>query len=181
MDMINKERQLIEITDSIYLRPLMFTERKDGSEQFNVCIKTETGELAAMELITRNSNGVFSFNEAAIGTIGSPEFDRYIRKFQASPDLSAFDGRLIPQNEEALYQRVSEAYAQTKSLKQTAKLLSLSEERTRRILFTTGDYTCKIHENLMKALREGKTLDEAAESAGVSRSRVHAYLPYGVN
>ncbi len=181
MDMINKERQLIEITDSIYLRPLMFTERKDGSEQFNVCIKTETGELAALEVITRNSSGVFSFNEASIGPIGSPEFDRYIRKFQASPDLSAFDGRLIPQNEEALYQRVSEAYTQTKSLKQTAKLLAISEERTRRILFTTGDYTCKIHENVMIALREGKTLDEAAESAGVSRSRVHAYLPYGVN
>jgi hypothetical protein len=84
----------------------------------------------------------------------------------------------IPKNEEQLYQRVSDMYAETQSLKKTAKLLSLSEERTRRILLTIKKYTCDIHEKLMQALRDGKSLDEAAEFAGVGRNRVHAYLPY---
>ncbi len=111
--------------------------------------------------------------------VDSPEFAAYIRKFQPGPDLSALGDRPVPQNEEELYSQVSETYARTKSLKLTAKLLSLSEERTRRILFTTGDYTCENHEKVMKALREGNSLDEAAELAGVNRNKIHAYLPYG--
>ncbi len=177
--MAKSERQLIEVTDRIFLSQQVYVGRKDGVEQFNVCVKTENGELAAMEIIVRGPGGDFSYKDTNIGQLGSHEFAGYIQKFQFGTGLSALEGRPVPKNEEELYQRATETYRQTKSLKKTARLLSLSEERTRRILFTTGDYTCDIHEKVLAALKEGKTLDETAEIVGVSRGKIHAYLPYG--
>ncbi len=178
--MAKHERQLIQITDMIFLTSQFMGMRKDGTEQFNVCVRTEDGELTAMEMIVRSPSGMYSYNDTPIGSLESPEFSQYIRKFQAGPDLSALNGKPPPKDESELYQRVSEVYAETKSLKLTAKLLTLSEERTRRILFTTKDYTCETHEKIMKLFQEGNTLDEIAELAGVKRNKIHAYLPYGV-
>ena len=68
--MARNERRLIEINETISLSQ-MLGDRKDGTEQFTVCIKTDTGELAAIEMIVRNPNGVFSFKDTNIGTIES--------------------------------------------------------------------------------------------------------------
>ncbi len=177
--MRKNDTKAIQVTDAIWLRPQGYALKTGEPEQFNVCVRNDAGELAALEYITRNADGVFTYNDTNIGTLDSPEFAQYIRKFQPGPDLSALDITTAPQNEEELFRRVSDVYAHTKSLKQTAKLLSLSEERTRRVLFTVKAYTCDNHEKVMKLLKEGKTLEEAAELAGIKRNKIHAYLPYG--
>lgn len=169
----------VYVSGGVWLSRQPFGLRPDGSQMVSVCLKTEDGELASMEMLILGSDGVYSFGNKAIGTIDSPEFVQYIRKFQSVPDAILSASRVIPKSEEELFKRVSETYAEIKSIKKTAKTLKISEEKARRILFTTGDYTCETHEKVMKLLKDGLSLDEIASMVGLSRHKIRAYLPYG--
>jgi len=178
MDRVRSDRDPVHISGNIWFKQQLFTPRQDGSRMVNVCVKTEAGVLAAIDAVVLNSNGVYTYKDKDIGTIGSPEFEEFLKRFQPLPDYSSLDGRPAPQNEEELYGQVRETYAKTKSIKKTARLVGLSEEKARRILFTTGDYTCETHEKVMALLKEGKSLDEAASAVGLNRHKIRAYLPY---
>jgi len=175
----NKKNSAVHISGGIWLSRQPFGLRPDGSRLINVCLQTENGELASMEMLTLSPDGVYSFGDKKIGTIDSPEFSRYIKKFQRVPDTILSADRPIPKSEEELFQRVSTIYTEIKSIKKTAKVLKISEEKARRILFTTGDYTCETYEKVMKLLKEGLSLDEIASIVGLSRPQIRAYLPYG--
>lgn len=175
----NNRDTAIHVSGGIWLSRQPFGQNPDGSQRINVCLQTESGELAAMEMLTLSSSGVYSQGEKILGVIDSPEFAQYIKKFQNIPDTILSEDRPYPTNKEELYKRVSEAYAETKSIKKTAKVLSLSEEKTRKILFTTKDYTCNTHEKVMDLLRKGMSLDEISKEIKLSRRKIRAYLPYG--
>lgn len=106
--MVKDERRLIKITDTLCLSPQSYGARNSGMERFNVCVRTETGDLAGLEYIDRDSSGVYWFNDTSIGTIDSPDFAKYIRKFQFGPDLTAFEKkrfRIMKQNCTSAYQK----------------------------------------------------------------------------
>ena len=169
----------VHVSGGIWLSPQIFGLRPDGSQLINVCLQTESGEMAAMEMLSLNSEGIYYQGDKKIGTIDSPEFAQYIKKFQIVPDTILSADRSYPKSEDEMYKRVTESYAETKSIKKTAKTLKISEEKTRRILFTTGDYTCDTHEKVMDLLRKGVPLDDIASEIGLSRHKIRAYLPYG--
>jgi hypothetical protein len=180
MDETGFDQYPIDVSNTIRLTRRMAGMRNDGSQLINVCVKTDEGQYAAIEAITCSPDGMFSYKDKPIGTIDSPEFLLFMKKYQSGPDLSSLTDGPAPKNDNELFQRVSEVYAETNSIKKTAKLLTLSEEKSRRILFTTKDYTCETHEKVMALLKEGKSLEDVSDAVGVSRRKIHAYLPYGV-
>lgn len=175
----NSREQPVHISGDIWLSPQPLGRRPDGSVNVNVCLRAENGLLAAMEMLILSPDGVYSLKEKTIGTIDSAEFAQYIKKFQNVPDVTLLENRTYSQNEEALFEQTRSTYAETKSIKKTAKILKISEEKARRILFTTGDYTCETHEKVMELLKKGISLDEISSTVGLSRHKIRAYLPYG--
>jgi hypothetical protein len=168
----------VPVSGGIWLARQIFGPQRDGSCMVNVCIKSEAGELAAIDSLFCDANGVYSYKDKSIGTIDSPEFEQFLKKYQSGPDLSQAAARPVPQNDKELYQQVSASYSETKSIKRSAKLLGISEEKTRRILFTLGEYTCELHEKIVHLLREGKSLDDVSAAVGLNRHKIHSYLPY---
>ena len=143
----------------------------------NISLKLEDGSFGAIEMLTLMPDDVFYSNNKKLGEYGSPEFMEYINKF--IPKENPLLNKPAPQNEEELFQQVSEIYADTKSIKKTAKVMGMSEERARRILFTVGAYTCETHEKVMALMKEGVSLSDTAKQIGMSLDQVRRYLPYG--
>lgn len=175
----NNKDAAIHVSGDIWLSRQPFGQNPDGSQRISVCVKNETGELVAMEMLTLSSAGVYSQGDKVFGTIDSPGFAQYIKKFQIVPESILFADMPWPKDKEELYKRVSDAYAEAKTIKKAAKILNFSEEKTRKILFTTGDYTCDTHKKVMNLLRKGMSLDEISKEIGLSRHKIRAYLPYG--
>jgi len=153
----------------------MLSQKPDGSQIVNVSLKLEDGSFGAVEVLTMMSDGVFYRSNKRIGKFDSPEFQEYIKKFIPQEEVQI--ARPPLQNEDELFKRVGEVYVQTKSIKKTAKWAGMSEERTRRILFTIGAYTCDTHEKIMSLSKEGVSLSDAAKQVGLSVPQVRAYLP----
>lgn len=168
----------IQISESIWLTKQAAGLRPDGTQRMNVCVKSTDGVLVALESVTLHPDGTYSYKEKSLGVIGSEEFRKYLQKFQPAPAAVSGSPKIVPENGAELFDKVSATYKEIGSIKGVANLYCISEERARKILFTTGDYTCPTHEKIMAELRSGKTVEEAAVAVGLTRKKASAYLPY---
>lgn len=76
------------------------------------------------------------------------------------------------------FETVVEVYRQTNSTKQTAKLLSISEVKVRRILITCGLWSSQTSNQIGDLYRQGLSVREIAQQLFMSEKNVQAYLPY---
>lgn len=76
------------------------------------------------------------------------------------------------------FETVVEVYRQTNSTKQTAKLLSISEVKVRRILLTCGLWSSQTSDQIGALYRQGLSVREIAQQLFMSEKNVQAYLPY---
>lgn len=76
------------------------------------------------------------------------------------------------------FETVAEVYRQTNSTKQTAKLLSISEVKVRRILITCGLWSSQTSAQIGDLYRQGLSVKEIAQQLFMSEKNVQAYLPY---
>lgn len=75
-------------------------------------------------------------------------------------------------------ERILELYEQSESIKKTAKSLSMSESKVRRILVIYGEYKNQLSIAVNKLYAEGCSKSKIARALGVSESAVASYLPY---
>lgn len=180
MSVINNANTLQHISGKIWLSRVREFKEREGSQPIYVCIEMDNGEFGAVECLQLDLNGDYYRKDKKLGGLESSEFIQYITELQGGVSSSSTD-ITPPKTEDELYVLISEVYAKVKSIKKAAKMIGISEERARRILFTTGDYTCDTHDKIMAMLRDGKSLDEIAPIVGVARNKIHAYLPYTRN
>lgn len=62
--------------------------------------------------------------------------------------------------------------------KAIAKRLKISEQKVRKILITAGAWSSARSEKIQELQKAGKSLDEIAETLGITRNAVISYLPY---
>lgn len=59
-----------------------------------------------------------------------------------------------------------------------ARRLKISEQKTRKILITAGAWSSPLSLKIAKMMEGGKSIDEIAESLGITRNAVLSYTPY---
>ena len=138
------------------------------SQMVSACLRMEDGTFISFTFLDLDDKGIYSDNGKAIGAIDDPCFIEYLQKISKPP----------AEEDAELFAHVCESYAETKSIKKTAKHLSVSEERVRRILITEGKYTCAQYEKITGLLNEGKTIEEISVILGMSPKQIKTYLPY---
>jgi DNA-binding CsgD family transcriptional regulator len=140
----------------------------------HVCIASASGDLGRLAYLRLDPKGVFFNGDTQLGTIDDPVFRAFIEKITGtgiSNPTPRGDG-------DATFADVCQSYEETSSIKKTAKLLALSEERTRKILITEGKYTCKQYEDIKKLMDEGKNINEVSEILKMTPKQIRTYLPY---
>jgi DNA-binding CsgD family transcriptional regulator len=143
--------------------------RPNVSRQYiTVCLRLDDGSFAGFCFLELDDKGIYHDGDTEIGMLDEPRFTEYIRKISKDP----------AEEEQELFAGVCGAYAESKSIKKTAKQLSISEERTRRILITEGAYTCEQHEKIMELLEQGKSIEEISALINMSVKQIKTYLPY---
>ena len=80
--------------------------------------------------------------------------------------------------EDTVYQSVIERYADTESVKDTAKATGVSEVKVRRILLTEGLWFSKTSLQVQALRGEGKNTEQIAEVLHTTVKAVQQYLPY---
>jgi DNA-binding CsgD family transcriptional regulator len=128
----------------------------------------EDGSFAGFYFLEVDDKGVYRDGDIEIGTLEAPCFIEYINKISKSP----------AEDEKEIFASVCSVYEGNKSIKKTAQLLSISEERVRRILITEGLYTCALHKQISELLNQGKPIDEIADILKMKPKNIRTYLPY---
>lgn len=75
-------------------------------------------------------------------------------------------------------ERIISTYHQLDSIKETSRVLRISEQSVRRILVNAGEYSNSRSQEIADLVAEGKSKEEIAEILHISRNTVQAYLPY---
>ena len=79
---------------------------------------------------------------------------------------------------DATMESISRLYEQGISIKKIAQRLNLGEQKVRKILITTGQYTTPLISKICSDFKGGMTTDELAEKYGLSHAAICAMLPY---
>lgn len=64
------------------------------------------------------------------------------------------------------------------SVAEIARRLKISEQKTRKILITAGAWSSPLSLKIAKMRGDGKSIEEIAESLGITRNAVLSYTPY---
>jgi len=75
-------------------------------------------------------------------------------------------------------ERVTSTYKKNESLKETARIEKLSEQKVRKILITVGSYTTPQIKSVNDLYEKGLTPKEIEVKLGISRAAVNSCLPY---
>jgi hypothetical protein len=137
-------------------------------QYITVCLRLDDGSFAGFRFLELDQHGVYHDGDIALGTIDDPSFIEFIKKISKHP----------AEEELELFSSVCDTYNENKSIKKTAKLLSLSEERVRRVLITEGLYTCEQYEKITELLNESKTIEEIGVLINMKPKQIKTYLPY---
>lgn len=73
---------------------------------------------------------------------------------------------------------IVETYAQTDSIRGTAKALGIGHQIVRRTLITEGVIVTERSEQISELKRSGKTDEEIAQLLGITAKSVRQHLPY---
>ena len=79
---------------------------------------------------------------------------------------------------DALVMSVVRLYEQGLPIARISKQLKVSEQKTRKILITTGVWSNDISRKIAALKEEGKSIEEIQKIVGMSRNAVLSYLPY---
>ena len=79
------------------------------------------------------------------------------------------------------FETVVEVYRQTNSTKQTAKLLSISEVKVRRILITCGLWQSQTSNQIGDLYRQGRSVKEIAQQLFMPEKNVQAPMEARAN
>lgn len=77
-----------------------------------------------------------------------------------------------------IIERALQIYGNTQSIKETARILQISEQVVRRYLINAGAYTSPQIASILSLHEEGKTVPEICSLLNISRSAVQSVLPY---
>lgn len=73
---------------------------------------------------------------------------------------------------------VLKTYNATGSIKETAKIYEISEQKVRKILITKGVYSTPLSDKINKLRDQGLTPTEISKKLNISRAAVNSYMPY---
>lgn len=166
MSIVNNRDTLEHYLGKVWLtRPRPSTQ----DQEINVCV-LEGEEYYALGRITLHPDGTYGRNEEPIGRREDKAFQEYIGKLTGTQGMSESD----------LYDAVCAGYDTHGSVGATAKNLSMSRERVRRILITRGKLTSELISNIAWLYDggKGKTVSEIAEMLRVSESVVQKNMGY---
>lgn len=77
-----------------------------------------------------------------------------------------------------LIDKVANTYKKTGSLKETAKIHHISEQKVRKLLITKGVYSTPLADKIANLHAQGLTSKEIEDKLKMSRAAVNSYLPY---
>ena len=85
---------------------------------------------------------------------------------------------MISMNEDALYLNIILDYLDTDSIEKTARNLSVSQVKVRKVLITEGIWSSRKSLEIKHYLDQGKTTEEIAGILHTTEKAVQQYLPY---
>ena len=85
---------------------------------------------------------------------------------------------MISKNEDALYLNIILDYLDTDSIEKTARNLSVSQVKVRKVLITEGIWSSRKSVEIKHYLDQGKTTEEIAAILHTTEKAVQQYLPY---
>lgn len=86
------------------------------------------------------------------------------------------DNRMMMTSE--IMDNVVSDYQKTESMKESARLNGISEQKVKKILITKGIYSTPLSDTIGKLAEQGLTADEIGDKLQVSRATVNMYTPY---
>jgi len=84
----------------------------------------------------------------------------------------------MAKKESAFFREVVAEYRKQGSIRATAAALNISESKARKILIKEREVEYDRTHQAMVLLKYGRTLEETADSLGVSMKVLNSYLPY---
>ena len=175
---MNTESNFQLFKENIWLRKVSIN-KKGHMELVNICMQLENKSFVTIGALYFQ-NGVYYAGKDPVGTINDDSFLTHIEKIIGikKPKDSANINKSTTFKADVSIEEVCEAYKTTRSIKQTAKAVGLSEEKTKKLLISAGLYTSKKHEKIKVLLEQGKTLDEISEELKMSQKQIRVFLPY---
>lgn len=179
MSAYNNLNTLMHFDKNVWISKPFAQLGKMPFQLINICIELSQGEFAAIDCLKLYPDQILYKNENAIGTLDSDELRKYIGRIsmpEASGehvDLSAIT------DENEIQDAICRVYRETRSVKKTAKLVSLSENRVKKVLITHNLYESETYNKIVKLLNEGKRLEEIQHTLSMSADTLRSYLPYG--
>ena len=150
---------------------------KGNMQLVNVCLQIEDKFLVCVGALFY-SNEIYYLKDDAIGKIDDISFLEYIDKIAGVKKLTTNPaGKEQKSQSDIPLDVIFEEYKNTKSIKKTAKIAGLSEEKTKKILIANGLYTSEKHEKIKDLLNQGKTFDEIAEKLKMSKKQLRVFIP----
>ena len=174
----DNETSLQHFTENVWLRKVSIN-KKGHMDIVNICLQLEDKSFVTLGVLYFQ-DGVYHAGKESIGKIDDISFLNYIEKLtginKSKPraDINKSDSV----KSDVSFEEVGETYKKTNSIKQTAKAVGLSEEKTKKILITEGLYTSEKHKEIKELLDQGKTINEIAEQLKMSQKQIRVFLPY---
>ena len=175
---MNTESNLQLFKENIWLRKVSIN-KKGHMDMVNICMQLEDKSFVTIGALYFQS-GVYYAGKDPVGTIDDESFLTHIEKITGikKPKDSININKSTTFKTDVSIEEVCEAYKVARSIKQTAKAIGLSEEKTKKLLISAGLYTSEKHEKIKTLLAQGKTLDEISEELKMSQKQIRVFLPY---
>ena len=178
MSNIDTGTNLQHFKENIWLKKVSIN-KKDHMDMFNICMQLNDKSFVTIGVLYFQE-GIYYAGKDPIGTIDDDSFLTYIEKITGikKPKDSVNINKSTAFKVDVSIEEVCEAYKVARSIKQTAKAVGLSEEKTKKLLISAGLYTSEKHEKIKVLLEQGKTLEEISEELKMSQKQLRVFLPY---
>ena len=178
---MNTESNFQLFKENIWLKKVSIN-KKGHMDLVNICMQLEDKSFVTIGVLYFQG-GVYYAGKDPVGTIDDESFLTHIEKITGikKPKDSTNINKSTAFKADVSIEEVCEAYRTTRSIKQTAKAVSLSEEKTKKLLISAGLYTSEKHEKIKTLLAQGKTLDEISEELKMSQKQIRIFWPYNKN
>ena len=176
MSVINNLDTLVQITDHIWLTRA--NPNIDTPQDLNVCYRLDNGDFVALDRVSKRQNGTYFKKDKELGSIDSQPFMDFIGKLEGLQNSQPAKVITNDMSGQELFDMTCSAFRDTESIKKTAAMLGISEQKARKILITEGLYTCELLKKINSMLSDGMTLPAIGEQLGITVKQIRTYLPY---